>query len=82
MSASREDTSGPTTSSRFRATRERRGFLADLAHSHNVELFSMALNEFAKGVGVGENKRVLLVVDHRPGGTLLVGSSKFRKGYI
>jgi transposase len=29
----------------------------------NVELFSMALNEFAKGVGAGEEKRVLLVVD-------------------
>ena len=29
----------------------------------NVELFSMALGEFAKEVGVGEHKRVLLVVD-------------------
>jgi transposase len=29
----------------------------------NVELFSMALNEFANEVGVGEHKRVLLVVD-------------------
>jgi hypothetical protein len=29
----------------------------------NTELFSMALNEFAKEVGVGEHKRVLLVVD-------------------
>jgi transposase len=29
----------------------------------NVELFSMALNEFAREVGVGEQKRVLLVVD-------------------
>jgi len=29
----------------------------------NVQLFSMALKEFAKEVGVGENKRVLLVVD-------------------
>ena len=29
----------------------------------NVELFSMALNEFAKEVGVGEHKRVLLMVD-------------------
>jgi len=29
----------------------------------NVELFSMALNEFAKEVGAGEHKRVLLVVD-------------------
>ena len=29
----------------------------------NVELFSMALNEFAKEMGVGEKKRILLVVD-------------------
>jgi transposase len=29
----------------------------------NVELFSMALYEFAKEVGAGENKRILLVVD-------------------
>ena len=29
----------------------------------NVQLFSMALSEFAKEVGVGENKRILLVVD-------------------
>ncbi len=29
----------------------------------NTELFSMALREFAKEVGVGEGKRVLLVVD-------------------
>ena len=29
----------------------------------NTELFSMALSEFAKEVGVGENKCVLLVVD-------------------
>jgi transposase len=29
----------------------------------NTELFSMALDEFAKEVGAGENKRVLLVVD-------------------
>lgn len=29
----------------------------------NVELFSMALFEFAKGVGAGEDKRILLVVD-------------------
>ncbi len=29
----------------------------------NVELFSMALHEFAEEVGAGENKRVLLVVD-------------------
>ncbi len=29
----------------------------------NAELFSMALNEFAKEVRAGENKRILLVVD-------------------
>jgi transposase len=29
----------------------------------NVELFSMALNEFAREVGAGKDKRVLLVVD-------------------
>jgi hypothetical protein len=35
----------------------------------NVELFSMALAEFAKEVGAGEEVRILLVVDTRPGGT-------------
>ena len=29
----------------------------------NVELFSVALRKFAKEVGAGENKRILLVVD-------------------
>ncbi len=29
----------------------------------NVDLFSMALNEFAKEVGAGEERRILLVVD-------------------
>ena len=29
----------------------------------NVELFSMTLNEFAREVGAGKNKRVVLVVD-------------------
>jgi transposase len=29
----------------------------------NTELFSMALNEFAKEMGVGEDKRILLLVD-------------------
>ncbi len=29
----------------------------------NVELFSMALDEFAKEVGAGKDKRILLVVD-------------------
>jgi transposase len=41
----------------------------------NVELFSMALQEFAKEVGAGEDKRVLLVVDragwHTGGGVEL-----------
>ena len=35
----------------------------------NVELFSMALAEFVKEVGAGEEVRILLVVDTRPGGT-------------
>jgi hypothetical protein len=30
---------------------------------HNPELFTMALNEFAKEVGAGEERRILLVVD-------------------
>ena len=29
----------------------------------NVELFSMALREFAEGVGAGEQRRIVLVVD-------------------
>jgi transposase len=48
---------------RFRAARERRGVLADLAHTVNVELFSIALREFAREVRAGKDKRVLLVVD-------------------
>jgi hypothetical protein len=47
----------------------------------NMELFSRALDEFAKGVGAGEEKRVILVVDQAAGGTP-VGRSKFRKVYI
>jgi hypothetical protein len=35
----------------------------------NVELFSVALREFAKEVGAGTDKRVMLVVDKEPGGT-------------
>jgi hypothetical protein len=62
---------------RLRATRERRGFLADPAHGQCGALFSMALNEFAKEVvGAGEEKRVLLVVDqagwHTTGGELKI----------
>jgi hypothetical protein len=47
----------------------------------NVQMFSMALREFAKEVGAGEQRRVLLVVDSRPAGTR-VRRSKFPKGYI
>jgi transposase len=58
---------------RFRAARERRGVLADLAHTVNVELFSIALREFAREVRAGKDKRVLLGggsgwVAHRRGG--------------
>ena len=48
---------------RLRAARERRGLLADLVPTVNTELFSMALNEFAKEVGAGKDKHILLVVD-------------------
>jgi transposase len=48
---------------RLRAPPERRALLADPAHGHNVELFSMALGEFAKEVAAGKDKRILLVVD-------------------
>jgi len=44
----------------------------------NVELFSMALREFAKEVGAGEERRILLVVDTRPGGTLEARSRSLR----
>jgi hypothetical protein len=47
----------------FVRRRERRGVLADLAHSQRGVLFSMALNEFAREVRAGKDKRVLLVVD-------------------
>ena len=46
----------------------------------NVKLFSMALNEFAKEVGAGKERRVLLVVDLRLGGTP-AKKSRSRKGY-
>ena len=48
---------------RFCAAPEWRSLLANPAHGHNVELFSMALNEFAKEVGATKDKHVLLVVD-------------------
>jgi hypothetical protein len=48
---------------RLREAPERRGVLALILPTVNVELFSMALQEFAKEVGAGESKRVLLVVD-------------------
>ena len=73
-------TSGPTTPLRLRATRERRSVLADLLPPLNVKLFSMALNEFVKEIGAGEEKQVLLVVD-QAGWTPLVGRSKFGKVY-
>jgi hypothetical protein len=47
----------------------------------NVELFSMALNEFAKEVGAGEDEHILLVVDKagwHTGGEVL----RSRKVYI
>ena len=74
-------TSGPTTPLRLRASRERRSVLADLLPTLNVKLFSMALNEFAKEMGAGEEKQVLLVVDQAGWHTTLVGRSKFGKVY-
>jgi transposase len=52
---------------RFRAPRERRGLLADLLPTVNTELFSMTLNEFAREVGAGKDKRVLLLVVDQAG---------------
>ena len=48
---------------RLRATRESGEVYWLILPTVNVQLFSMALSEFAKEVGVGENKRILLVVD-------------------
>ena len=46
----------------------------------NVELFSMALNEFAQEVGAGKDKRVLLVWWTKPAGTP-AKRSRSRKAY-
>jgi hypothetical protein len=46
----------------------------------NTELFCMALNEFAKGVGASKDKRVLLVVDRAGSGTP-AKRSRSQKGY-
>jgi transposase len=63
LPASRGATSGPISTASC-TPRERRGLLAVILPTLNVELFSMALNEeFAKEVGAGEDKRVVLVVD-------------------
>jgi transposase len=49
---------------RLRATRERgEVYWLIFLPTVNTELFSTALDEFAKGVGAGEEKRVILVVD-------------------
>ena len=48
---------------RFRAALQRRGFLADPAHSQRGAVLDGALRVFAKEVGAGEDKRILLVVD-------------------
>ena len=47
----------------LRAARERRGVLAVILPTVNVELFLMVLNEFAKEVGAGKDKHIVLVVD-------------------
>ena len=62
MPASSEATSGPI-SLRFCAPPESGKVYWLILPTVNVELFSMALGEFAKEIGVGEHKRVLLVVD-------------------
>ena len=47
----------------------------------NVELFSMALEEFAQEVGASENKRILLVVEDRAGWHTAAGRWRSQKGY-
>jgi hypothetical protein len=54
-------TSGPTSKASCDPRAER--FVWLILPTVNVELFSMALGEFAKEVGAGERKHVLLVVD-------------------
>jgi len=65
---------------RLCAARKWRGLLADRTYGQRKALFSMALNEFAKEVGAGKERRVLLVVDLRLGGTP-AKKSRSRKGY-
>ena len=48
---------------RLRATRESGEVYWLVLPTVNTGLFSMALGEFAKGVGASKDKRVLLVVD-------------------
>jgi hypothetical protein len=60
--ASRGATNGPISTASC-TPRVERCTGSDPAHGHNVELFSMALDEFAKEVGAGEDKHILLVVD-------------------
>jgi hypothetical protein len=48
----------------------------------SAEAFSMALENFAREVGAGKRKRILLVLDRAPGGTRPRRSSKCPKGYI
>jgi hypothetical protein len=48
---------------RLRPSPERSGLLDDPAHSEHRALFSLALEEFAREVGVGEDKHIVLVVD-------------------
>ena len=47
---------------RLRETRKRAGFLDDRAHTVNTEQFSLALGEFAKEVGVGKERHILLIL--------------------
>jgi transposase len=48
---------------RLRPSEERAGLLDDPAHGKHREMFSLALSEFAKEVGAGTERRILLVVD-------------------
>ncbi len=48
---------------RLRAPRKRGGVYWLILPTVNTEVFSMALREFAKEVGVGEDKHIVLVVD-------------------
>ena len=61
MPASRGATNGPTSTASCTPKSGEVYWL--ILPTVNVKLFSMALNEFAKEVGAGKDKRVLLVVD-------------------